>query len=258
MLFPPPRLILGAATGERATALQHVLIVRFPARSLDAVYGVARPDAVLARRLELFKTWTLPSLEQLSAADAAWFVLPEPDLPERVVDELVACAGDRVLVPDDQDQRLDPGAQAVAVAWVVAGDAVHPGVCAAVERHAAAALEADEPFGIEFAFAVEATAGRALLVQEPPPRSFFVLVAPGEASVNLADPRHPRLRLASLAHLVTEWGVAALLRARPGPNEHPLFLRERGPDVAPELLSVFGTRSIGGAAEPATAGAGGA
>jgi len=34
--------------------------------------------------------------------------------------------------------------------------------------------------------------------------------------------------------------VAALLRARPGPNEHPSLLRQRGPQVPSELLAAFG------------------
>ena len=42
--------------------------------------------------------------------------------------------------------------------------------------------------------------------------------------------------------------MPALLRARPGPNEHPIFLRERGPEVAMDLLASFG-------AEPSLAGA---
>jgi hypothetical protein len=177
----------------------------------------------------------------LSTGDVEWYLAPDTDLPEPVARSLVELCGERVLAPGDESRQVvSDGAQRIAVAWLLAGDALHPSVPAAVERRAAALGDTSEPLGVEFPLCVEVTPVGARLARDPYASSFFVIVDQSGRPVRPADPRHPRLRLESLARPVSDWSVPAVLRSRPGPNEHPIFLRERGPVVEPQLLEAFG------------------
>jgi hypothetical protein len=240
-LFPPPERILARDGIASANRLTHVVIVRFPSGPIDAAYGVRRPDALSNMRLRLFEQWTLRSLEPLAAAGVSWFVLPDPDVPDTVMSALIDACGERILKPDDGGRFVEGAAAGAAVCWLQAGDALHPHVPRLVERRAAALSDpGDSPFAIEFPLCVEATPRGARLARDPAPACLTVLVAPGSAGVDPGDPRHPVQRLRSLDRRVEEWGVAALMHARPGPNEHPCVLRERGPLIAPQLLTAFG------------------
>ena len=166
-------------------------------------------------------------------------------------------AGEHLLGANDPPRTtFGAGGRGVAVAWLTAGDALHPGVPAAVERRMAA-LPADgvEPVGIGFPLSVEAGPAGARLARDPAPASFVVVVEPPGTPVDPTDRQHPILHLRSLDARLEDWSVPALLRARPGPNEHPIFLRERGPEVGRDLLASFGADpSLAGAqAQPSSA-----
>jgi hypothetical protein len=242
--FPPPERVLGPRASAPAGRLEHVVVVQFPGRHLDAAYGVQRPDALHASRLRLFESWTLPSLELLAGEGVAWFVIADGDLPEAIAEALRELCDSRLLHPGaGQAPEFGGRGEGTSIAWLTAGDALHPGVPAAVERRAEA-FTGTEARGVEFPMCVEASPERARLARTPAPASFLVAVEPPDRLVSPVDPRHPILRLPSLDAQVSDWSVPALLRARPGPNEHPIFLRERGPGVAVELLTSFGVSPV--------------
>ncbi len=244
-VFPPPARVLVGTRSGAPRRLRHVVIVPFAAGMPDTIYGVERPRTLLARRLDLFLKWTVPSLDQLSQQGVAWFVLPEAGLPEAVTEVIRRRCEGHVIGSDVVPTRIDAGAASgIATCWLMAGDAIHPGVLAAVERRAAELSPSAEGFGVDLALLVEVNPDGANLVHDASPRRLFVAVTPGPATVDPADPTHPRLRVGSLAHIVADWGVAAVLRSRPGPNEHPIFLRQRGPAVGTQLLRQFGVQSL--------------
>ena len=248
--FPPPELLLRPVSPSPSTDVEHVVVVHFPAHHLDAPYGVRRPDALLVSRLNLFERLTLPSLGLLARAGALWFLVPDPDLPEPIMASLRDLCGEHLLGENEAPRpTFGAGGRWVAVAWLTAGDALHPGVPAAVDRRIAALQgNGGEPVGIGFPLSVEAGPAGARLARNPALASFVVVVEPPGTPVDPTDRQHPILHLRSLDAQLEDWSVPALLRARPGPNEHPIFLRERGPEVAMQLLASFG-------AEPSLAGA---
>ncbi len=239
--FPPPELLFSPSPREGPVALKHLVVVHFPAHSLDSAYGVNRPDALNVSRLRLFERLTLPSLEALADDGVAWFTVPDPDLPAPLMASLRELCGDRLLDPASRPgPSLGDEGEGVAVLWLTAGDALHPGVPRAVERRLAGVGERQEAFGVAFPLCVEIGPSGGRLARDPGPAAFVVVVEPPGRRVAPTDPKHPILRLRSLDAQVQDWSVPALLRARPGPNEHPIFLRERGPSVPAELLAQIG------------------
>lgn len=269
-LFPPPERILPAAApqphGDRASAsgerLRHLVVVRFPGRSPDSIYAVRLPDALHMLRLSLFETWTLPSLGQLAGLGVEWSLVCDNEVPDAVCARLLGLCGERLLDRSEERARLlEPGGQCVAVATVLAGDAVHPALPAAVARQVGRLSDQHSaPFAVGFPLFVEASPQltKARLVIDRGQAPFAVYIAAPASSVDLADFRNPLTRLARRDHQASDWSVPALLRARPGPNQHPLFMHLHGPDVAPELVSVFGAgpRNPAGAAAAAMAASG--
>ncbi len=247
--FPPPELLF-RPVAPGPPRLAHLVVVHFPAHHLDSAYGVHRPEALNVGRLRLFEQLTLPSLDSLAQSGVRWFVVPDPDLPAPITASLVELCGERVLDPADASGpvfgRDDDG---VAVAWLTAGDGLHPGVPHAVERRLAVATgDRSEAFGVTFPLCAELDSVGGRLARDPVQAAFVVIVEPPGRSVRATDPLHPILHLRSLDAQVEDWSVPALLRARPGPNEHPIFLRERGPSVPPELLAQIGVELTPGGA----------
>ena len=239
--FPPPELLF-RPVAPSPPRIEHLVVVHFPAHHLDSAYGVQRPDALNVSRLRLFERLTLPSLESLAQSGVEWFVVADPDLPAPIRASLVECCGERVLDPGDASgPAFGYDGDGVAVAWMTAGDALHPGVPQAVERRLAVAGSGrPEAFGVTFPLCAELGAAGGRLARDPGQAAFTVIVEPPGRAVLPADPQHPILHLRSLDAQAEDWSVPARLRARPGPNEHPIFLRERGPNVPAELLAQIG------------------
>jgi Putative rhamnosyl transferase len=240
--FPPPEHLFRPVAPGKLSELEHLVVVHFPAHYMDAAYGVERPNALNVSRLRLFERLTLPSLRSLADQGVEWFMVPDAELSAPILASLAELCGERLVGTGDRPgPAIGEGGRGVAVVWLTAGDALHPGVPGAVERRLAAdAAQRDEAFSVVFPLCVEVGPGGGRLARDPAPAAFAVIVEPPGRSVTPTNPHHPILSLRSLDAQVQDWSVPALIRARPGPNEHPIFLRERGPTVSADLLEQIG------------------
>lgn len=121
------------------TRLHHVVLTRFAIQVADAPPSAAW----VARRMELFRRYCLPSMQAQTQPAFQWRLYVHKDFDPAVADELRSC-DPRIDVTTDERSPLPPTAAEVVISTRLdSDDALHATALATIERYRSDFLDTD-------------------------------------------------------------------------------------------------------------------
>ncbi|ACZ31708.1 hypothetical protein Xcel_2694 [Xylanimonas cellulosilytica DSM 15894] len=88
-----------APANDLKTAIDHVLVTRFNLPSPGPESLIRAQDGWLAERIELFETYTVPSVRHQTVRDFRWIVYLDPQSPAWLVERLAPLVDDGLITP---------------------------------------------------------------------------------------------------------------------------------------------------------------